>query len=75
MMPDARAIRFLWSLVTQFIAHRYQWRFVRNSPCYTRCLAKRDQSAAMPTPDYFFIFCVIKNSQKMVYIMDTLCIE
>ena len=37
------------------------------------CLVKRDQSAAMLAPNYFFIFCIlIKNSQKMAYIMNTL---
>jgi len=30
----------------------------------------------MLTPNYFFIFCIlIKNSQKMAYIMKTLHIE
>jgi len=39
---------------------------------YTRCLAKQDEMAAMLTKN-FFIFCiVIKNLQKMAYIVTTL---
>ena len=40
--------------------------------CYTRYLAERDQPAVMLTPNYFLIFCIlIKNLQKMAYIMNT----
>ena len=75
----ARAMRFLWLLVTQSIGSAYQGQFVHNSPCdrYTRCLAKRDQSAAMLAPTYsFFIFCsLVKNSPNMAYIMNALYIS
>jgi len=41
-----------------------------------RCLVKRDQLAAMLSPNYSFIFCtLIKNSQKVAYIMNTVHIE
>jgi len=44
--------------------------------CYTRCFAKRDQSTVMLTPNYFFIFCIlIKNPQKMAYIINALYID
>ena len=80
-----KVMRFLWLLVTQFIAHRFQGRFVtiafaNGEPVnlvnrYTLCLAKRDQSATRLTPNYFFIICIIKNSPKMAYIMNTLYME
>jgi len=43
--------------------------------CYTLYLAKRDQSAAMLSPNYFSVFCVIKYTQKMAYIMNAMCLK
>jgi len=74
----------MWLSSSHFIAHTNQQQFYeialgnsqRTVNRYAQCFAKRDQSTAMLSPNYFFIFCVpIKNSQKMAYIMNTLCIE
>jgi len=78
----ARAMRYLWLPISRFIAHSYLFIPMQQKPSLTaddhcnRCLAKRDQSATMLSPNYFFIFGIlIKNSQKMVYVMNTLHIE
>jgi len=66
----ARAMRFLWLLVIQFIDNAYQEQFVRSSPCqrpsdrYTRCLAKRDQSAAILTQIIFSYFAFSSKIHK-----------
>jgi len=59
-------MRFLWLLVTQFMAHTYQWQFVRNRPIDIpgALFSEINQQAAMLTPNYFFIFCILIKIHK-----------
>jgi len=61
----ARAIRFLWLLVSRFIGNPYQRQFLCNIFANGRTIS------VMLTPSYFFIFCIlIKNSQKMAWLIE-----
>ena len=66
-----------WSVYSSFIPMTVcmqQPSLTADDHC-NRCLAKRDQQAAMLSLNYFFIFRIIKNSQKMAYIMNKLHVE
>ena len=58
-----RAMGFLWLLAIKLIGKdRLHAIVLANGQTIAWCLVMRDQSAAMLTTNYFFIFCIlIKN--------------
>jgi len=80
MMVMARAMRLLWLPISLLLIHisdsLYTIALVNAYDRCNQCLAKLNQSAAMLSPNYFFIFCIlINNAQKMAYSMNALYIE